>query len=267
MHRRLVFKNKKLKNIHAGETCFILANGGSLKYYNISKLPKFPSIACSFSLLDKRLESSKPNYYVIAESYSFYSLIYNTVPHVKKFQINKMKLIFDDIFKTNPDTKIFTNISNFYARICRSRDIHFYHYFEDDKSFNDDLSGSFSNCRGTLDTMLGVAKYLGFKEAILFGCDYLGTSPMEGHFYSNKKPLSSIDKEYFREYRDKIKLAADGIDVTVILPKGVTSPCFKSETYEDRFGLERENNRNEDIIHERHMKMLRDAARSNQIYM
>ena len=267
MHRRLVFKNKKLKNIHAGETCFILANGGSLKYYNISKLPKFPSIACSFSLLDKRLESSKPNYYVIAESYSFYSLIYNTVPHVKKFQINKMKLIFDDIFKTNPDTKIFTNISNFYARICRGKNIQYYHYFEDKNSFNHDLAGSFSNCRGSLDTMLGVAKYLGFTEALLFGCDYLGTSPMEGHFYSDKKPLSSIDTDNFREYHNKVKLAADGIDVTVILPKGVTSTSFKSESYEDRFGLERENNKNNDIIDGRHLKMLRDAAASKQIYM
>ena len=267
MHRPLVFKNKNLQNIHAGETCFIFANGGSLKYYDISKLPDVACLACTFSLTDDRMKSLNPKYYVVADSYALYSLLFNTQPHVRRFQVNKMKLVFEDIFKTNRDTKIFVNISNFYAKICRRTNIQYYHYFEDRNSFKHDLAGSFSNCRGSLDTMLGVAKYLGFTEALLFGCDYLGTSPMEGHFYSDKKPSSSIDKDYFQEYHNKVKLAADGIDVTVILPKGVTSTSFKSESYEDRFGLERENNKNNDIIDGRHLKMLRDAAASKQIYM
>ena len=64
LHKPIVKKNKQFRNINSGKTCFILANGGSLKYYDISKLPKNDIIVCSYSLIDKRLKSLNINYYV-----------------------------------------------------------------------------------------------------------------------------------------------------------------------------------------------------------
>jgi hypothetical protein len=43
--------------------------------------------------------------------------------------------------------------------------------------------------------MLGVAKYMGFSNAILLGCDYLGSPPVMGHFYADCKPFNG---EYMR---------------------------------------------------------------------
>lgn len=267
LHKPLVLRNKKLENIHAGETCFIFANGGSLKYYDISKLPNNPSIVCSYSLIDKRIESLNIKYYVTTDSYSLYSFLYNNHPDEKKIQLNKIKQIFADIFKNYKHISTFVNITNIYAKVCRRQNINYYHYFEDKDSYNHDLAGSFSNCRGALDTMLGVAKYLGFSKAVLFGCDYLGSPAMEGHFYSDRKQFSEQNEDHLTQYRSKVKLAAEGIEIIVILPEGVRSPVFEFASYENYFNLKKEHRENRDFIDEKHLDMMRDASKLNQIGM
>jgi hypothetical protein len=266
-HKPIVKKNIKLKNIHKGETCFIFANGGSLKNYDISKLPKNSSIVCSYSLVDKRMNALNIKYFVNTDSYTLYSYIYNTHPNQKKFQFNKIKLIFSELFNVSKDITTFVNITNFYAKMCRRENIYYYHYFNDKEGFNHDLAGNFSNCRGALDTMLGVAKYLGFSKAVLFGCDYLGDPAMEGHFYNDKKQFSEADISHLSEYRAKVKLAAKGIELTVILPEGITSPDFNYDSYERYFNLERKNQENNSFIEENYLQMMRDASKLNQIGM
>lgn len=267
LHRPLVSRNKKLKNIHLGETCFIFANGASLKYYDISQLPNYPAMVCAYSLIDKRMNSLNVKYYITTDSYSLYSILYNTYPHIRKFQWSKIRPLFSDIFKKYKHVTIFVNITNFYSSLCRRKNINYFHYFEDKNSFNHDLAGSFSNCRAALDTMLGVAKYLGFSRAILIGCDYLGTPPVMGHVYADSEPFSEPRENHLSDYRSRVKIAAEGIDVTVILPEGVTSPDFKFDSFESYFNLKKEYFENKDFIDMRHLEMLRDAARSTQTQM
>lgn len=228
LHRPLVLRNKLLKNTHSGETCLIFANGASLKYYDMSKLPNTPAIVCSFSLIDKRFSLLNVKYYVTTDSYSLYSVLFNTYPFIQKLQWSKIRPLYSDIFKSARSLVTFVNITNFYSSLCRRDNVNYYYRFGDRESFNDDLAGSFSNCRGALDTMLGVAKYLGFSRAVLLGCDYLGTPAGMGHFYADSKPFSSNpDEDRLIDYRARVKIAAEGIDVTVILPDGVTSPDFQ----------------------------------------
>jgi len=268
MHRPLVLQNKQLKNIHTGETCFIFANGASLKYYDISKLPKKPAIVCTYSLIDRRASLLNVKYYVTTDSYSLYSILYNTYPFIRKFQWNKIRQLYLDIFKGAGDLITFVNITNFYSSLCRRGNIKYYYRFEDKESFNHDLAGSFSNCRGALDTMLGVAKYLGFSRAVLIGCDYLGTPPVMGHFYADSRPFSlKPGEDRLADYRARIKIAAEGIDVTVILPDGVTSPDFRFDSFENYFSLEKEYKENTEFIDSRHLEMLRAAAAVSQAQM
>ena len=267
LHRPLVAKNSQLKNSHIGETCFIFANGASLKFYDISKLPQNPGIVCGYSLIDKRTDSLNIKYYVTTDSYCLYSYVYNTYPHVRKFQRSKVRPLFSYIFKKNKHITTFVNITSFYSTLCRRENVSYYHHFGDKNSFNHDLAGSFSNCRGALDTMLGIAKYLGFSRAVLMGCDYLGTPPVMGHMYADSEPFFEPYDNHLGEYRERIKLAAKGIDVTVILPEGVTSPDFEFDSYENYFKLKKEYRENKDFIDDRHLEMLRDAARSIQTQM
>lgn len=264
LHKALVFKNNKFKNQHAGETCFIFANGASLKYYDISNLPKYPVIGCGYTLIDKRMQNLNVKYMASTDPYLFYPILYNTYPFIRKFQKNKIKNIFADIIAHHPDVQFFVNLTNFYSPLCRGKNINFFHHFGDKTSKSNNLAGNFSACGGALDIMLGMAKYFGFSKAILIGCDYLGSPPMMGHFYADYKPFLG---SYLSEYCARVKMASEGIDVLVILPQGISSPDFKFASYEEYFGIEKKYSENYELVDMKYIKSLRDAADSYQAIM
>lgn len=263
-HKMLVLRNKQFKNSHAGETCFIFANGASLKYYDISKLPKYPVIACTYSLIDKRMQSLNVQYMVITEHYILYPSLYNDYPFVMKFQKNRIKKIFADIVAKNQNIQFFVNLTNFYSSICRNKNVNYFHHLGDKTSNSYDLGGRFASCGGALDIMLGMAKYFGFSKAILVGCDYLGSPPVMGHFYADSEPFVGT---YMVEYCARIKAVADGIDVLVILPQGVSSPDFRYSSYEEYFGLEKKYMKNDQIVDLKYLEWLREAAKNDQAIM
>ena len=264
-HRFLVKRNIKFKNIHAGETCYIFGNGGSLKYYDISKLSKdIPAIVCSYSLIDKRLEKLNVKYMVVTDSYNLYPVLYNTYPHVRKFQINRCRPILKKIIEKATKVHIFTSLTNLYATFFWKIPLNYVFNFGE-KKYKSDMAGLF-NGDSAASIMLATAKYLGFSKAIIMGCDYFGTPPILGHFYADYKPFEWSSVEY-NDYRARIKLAAEGIDVIVILPEGVTSPDFKYDSYENFFGLARIYQENHEFIDAKDLKMLRIAAKSFQTIM
>ena len=64
LNKNLLKSNEKYNNIHKGETCYILGNGASLKYYDLSVLSNSLTMGCSYALMDKRLIDAGLNYCV-----------------------------------------------------------------------------------------------------------------------------------------------------------------------------------------------------------
>ncbi len=269
-HKPFVKKNKTFKNKHLGETCFIFGNGGSLKYYDIDELPNNPSIVCSYSLTDNRFKKMNVKYLTLTDSYLLYPFLFNTYPHIRKFQINKIKKIFwDSIRGYNKDIIIFTSLTNIYASFLKRLNINFFHHFGKKNSNSFDLSGNFSTCQSSVDIMLGMAQYMGFSKAIIMGCDYLGTPTRLGHFYSDYEPFyaSECHEETYSHFRQRVKVVAKDIETLVILPEGVTSPDFNYDSYENYFGLKKIYRNNFDFIDQKYIELLREAAESNQTIM
>ena len=270
LHKPFVKKNKIFKNKHLGETCFIFGNGGSLKYYDIDKLPDNPSIVCAHSLIDNRLKKMNIKYLAITDSYILYPFLFNTSPQIRKIQTNKIKKIFwDSVRGYNKGITIFTSLTNIYASFFKRLNINFFHHFENKNSNSCDLSGDFSTCHGAVDIMLGMAQYMGFSKAIIMGCDYLGTPTMLGHFYSDDEPhyASEHHEEGYSNFRQRVKAVGKDIETLVILPEGVTSPDFNYDSYENYFGLEKNYRNNFDFIDQKYIELLREAAESNQTIM
>jgi hypothetical protein len=199
-----------------------------------------------------------------------YPFLYNTYPHIKKFQINKVGLILWDLIKKhNKNIKIFTNLTNVYATLFKRLDINFFHHFGMKESNSYDLSGNFSTCHGAVDIMIGMAKYLGFSKIVVMGCDYLGVPTMLGHFYSDYKPYyaSECHNETYSNFRQRVKVVGKDTEILVILPKGVSSPDFNYDSYENYFGLERKYKNNYDFIDQKYIQLLRDSSKLHQTIM
>ena len=264
MHKRIVLGNKKFENMHKGETCIIFANGGSLKYYDITNIPNHPIIACTFSLIDNRMKNLNLKYYASTDSYVLYPLLFNTYPFVNKFQKSGTYKIFKKIISLNSNVQFFVNLTNFYSPICRKNNINYFHHFGNKTNAGYDLSGGFGECAGALDVMLGMAKYFGFSKAILIGCDYLGSPPVMGHFYADSTPFEGV---YMPDYCARVKKVSEGIDILVVLPEGVSSPDFHYISYENYLGVKKKYVNNSHIIDEEYLDLLRDAAKKNQVIM
>lgn len=263
LHSPLLRKNIQYKDIHKGETCLIFGNGASLKFYNFNLLPKYPAIGCAYSLIDNRIKNVDLRYLVIADSYGFYPVYYHALTN--RIRENHAITRGRRMFIENNDKIIFTSVSSLYAKKKGfGKMVYFNHYKKNSNPYSYDLAGSFNSSKGSLDAMIGVAKYLGFKKAILLGCDYLGFPTLNGHFYSNKYP--EIGKEAVEYCSDKKELLKD-IEILVVTPKDVICKYFPYISYSKFTNSVEEYKENFEIIDPFYMNYLREAEADDILYL
>jgi hypothetical protein len=263
LHSKLSARNSRFKGIHLGETCYIFANGGSLKYYDIDLLPRKLTFCCSFSLIDKRMQNRRPEYNFFTDSYLFYPILFNTYPFVRKFQKNEFSEILQGIIQNNPKTHNFCNITNYYA-VRKFENLSYFHHYGARTGQSYDLAYHFSTCGSALEVMVGAARFMGVQNIYLFGCDYLYDRPQLGHFYADYVPFIG---EPMPEYLQKMKTTLEGINVKVVRPKGYSCENFDSVTYEDHFGLEPIYRHNHEMIEESILYQMRIAHKKFQLQM
>jgi hypothetical protein len=255
--------NKKFENIHRGETCYIFGNGASLKYYDFEVIPDdIPVITCAFGLFDKRLKTKNIKYYITSDSYSLYPVVYND--YVDKIQKNPLNKIFRKLIRDNTKITFFTSITNSFGFFPKPLNLAYWHHFGQRDSSSFDISNKFSTCTCALDMMIGLARYLGFKKAIILGCDYLTTPKMEGHFYASSIPVFGKDDD---EYVHRVNKSVGDLETIVICPNGVTSKVFKTISFENHFGKKEFYQTNTEIIHPTELKELNNAANANLIFI
>jgi len=264
LNKNLLKSNEKYNNIHKGETCYILGNGASLKYYDLSVLSNSLTMGCSYALMDKRLIDAGLNYCVYPSSYLMAPLWKSR--QTGKIQFNSLMPIFKKIIKDNNKTQFFINLTDKYSFLNPPKNINFIYHCGNTNSNSYDMSGEFSTVTGGLDFMLGIAKYLGFSKVVLLGCDYLGLPCLEGHFYSSNKPFIG---EYKVDYIKRIRKLADNLqlDVLTIFPEGFNSPVFESESFSEYFGVDDEYHNQSEIIDDDYLELLKKANSKLQIYL
>ncbi len=137
-------------------------------------------------------------------------------------------------------------------------------------NFDFNLNNNFNCTTNSLEIMIGIAKYLGFKKLVLIGCDYLGEPKIDSHFYSDEDPWygAPIDSNY----SERVKKLTDDIEIVVIFPNGISSKKFQSYTYEEYFNNKLNENKtiqikkNYDIIEKSDIELLRKAAEYSSQY-
>ena len=270
LHSRILCRNNSLQNIHKGEKCYIIGNGASLKYIDYEALPKFKAIGTTYLLLDERIKFIDLKYYVIPDTYTYYKLCYT--PRLKKITKNYREIFFKRFIKNNKNINFFTHLSNFYAFFKNPNNVNFYYdkeftILKNKKKLNTfNLTHSLhSPLNGSLDIMITVAKFLGFREVILLGCDYLSDPPLQGHFYSNTDPF--IENAINEEYENRIREVSHGLDVTIILPKDSKSNIFKYKSIEEFIGKQSRCKKNSEFINRKDIDLLEIASTNKQLYM
>ena len=258
IYRPLTKKNIKYKNIHTGETCHIILNGGSIKFCNFSRLPNTKVIATNLSLLDVRIKEINIDYYVIPGSFIFYPL------HRVKRNKNYPAIIYKKFINKYKKVIFFIDATNFFSFLFQSKkNINFFHYFDNKDGINYDLANKFEVSRSAIESAIGMAKYMNFKKIVILGADYLGSPKYENHFYSKSERFIGKEDKF---YKEKIKNALNNIEALLVFPEGVTSDDFNYVSIKEYFGTVEDYKDWNYIIDNEYIEDLENANKTNQIY-
>lgn len=241
--------NKKFKNLHKGQSCYIFGNGVSLKSMEMEKYSDKISIGCNSLFVHKDFNKLDCRYYHLPASLLFYP--YRT--YVGKFQRNYIGALYRKKVKEYTNTHFFTSLSN--SLNMRGDNISYLHHFGH-KEWNYDLcemDGVFSFMAGSIYAMLGSAVYMGFEHAVLVGCDYTFTPRYELHFFDkgmgNVRFVEDLYCGLFFEETQK------RIDLTTLTLGGVES-ALKYKSYNEYFGCELNYKENTEIIERASLELI-----------
>lgn len=164
--RVLLEKNLKLKDIHKGDRCFILATGPSIRHQNLKLLQGETCIAVSNFLVHPDYAVINPKYYCIA-------------PYHPPITEDAWQKWMDEIEKGTKGAKLFFGMSdrdrNEKNGRFRDRDLYYLKFGEwwgRDVPNNIDISRTIPGPQSVTIMALYVAIYMGFERIYLLGCDH-----------------------------------------------------------------------------------------------
>jgi len=263
LHKALepVFRRNFLfKNSFIDQTCYIFGNGASLKSIDFSHFTNYPTIGINHLVLHKDFYLLDTCCYTLPEPFSFYHYFKN--PYKQKYEKNIMGNLFRSEIAKFPELNLFTSFTNMLGAPLKNT--HYLHHFgkRDPHSNYLDICSEFSYLAGGLYAAIGLAISLGFKKAILVGCDYLMKPKCYGHFYAQPK-LGKDDG--LNPYEMLLESCSSQIDLEAISDFKVDCwiPCTDYETYTGASLKYRENT---EIVTNDNLLILNNAYEMGQYH-
>jgi hypothetical protein len=226
--RNELARNRRFKDLHKGQSCYIFGNGISLKNMNLEKFSDKISIGCNSLFFHKHFDKLDCRYYQVPAPFLFFP--YNN--YYGSLQRNYLGDLYKEKFIQLNTTHFFTSITN--RLNIRGDNIFYTHHFGNRNwDLNQcDLDGVFSFMAGATNAMLGTAIYMGFASAVLVGCDYTFSPRQDYHFFC--KGTGALQKEIEDDAsRLLFNECQKRIDLTTIVPAGMKSNLLKYMSYEE----------------------------------
>jgi len=228
-------KIKNLKNIHKGESCYIVGDGISLKYIDFSLLPKKKAIACNYSIFHKEITSLDLLYAINYAPFFFkpqFGVYSKEQKEVLSITSKLVKNKIDQLDKTN----FIFHVSNFPFLLNKNC---YYLFDKMPTSSHDDLKNinSFNN---VIQSSIVLAIYLGFTDINLLGFDYTHSPSRSHHWYEKGEGVITNVQTPQKNFLLLAKEFADISSVTINTKAQVINHIF----YKDLTGsdpLFREN--------------------------
>ena len=230
-NKKLLLRNKNIKNSFIGKRCFIFFTGSSVANFDFDLLKNEPVIACGMSVVHKDFEKSNVVAYFDPGAWEPRSLLYFDV-------------IFSAVFRsTKKGCSVFLHTTAFpYAKKLTSYREQDTYYIASDGNYlsssdiNSDLQQLNNIQEGSISNALGIASYMGFKEIYLLGADYLSDPPVYGHFYDGFNEVGSPSD--YKVYRERASwmishIENKGCRVINVLKDKTYSSSIESITFQD----------------------------------
>jgi hypothetical protein len=246
----LLSKLHKYKDIHKGESCYLMGDGVSIKWFDLGAFSDKVTIPCAFIPFHKDFNKLSVKYLSIAEPWWFYP--WERDPAITgKYLPNKRQLAYRGIIDKYPDKSFFINLSN-YPTLNKKNIIYLFRDIYDNRLPANFITRRINAFHGSLRTSILLSIYMGFDHVFLVGYDYTHVPSRNLHWYEkgqgNFNPQLNYQKEFF-------EIAKEFIDITTITLDGV-SDFINAVTYKDHTGREPEYIENTELIDDKYLKVL-----------
>lgn len=172
--KKYLLKNKKFKNCHKGERCFIVGNGPSLNDEDLSSLSNEIVFTVNKIANHPQFDSIKTNYHFWADP-SFFKLSPD-----KEEDRELIKQMFSVKTSSNNPICFFPEFSRNCIKafnVEENLDVYIYYAnipFNDGENSEIDFANVTFGFQTVVQFAIAMAIYMGFKEIYLLGCDTTG---------------------------------------------------------------------------------------------
>jgi len=247
---RTLGKVKKFRNIHKGESCYILADGVSLKSMDLRRFSDKQAIACTYLPFHRDFGAMSCSYIVSCAPY-FFSPIGGGYGTVYKRHQRGMSKLYRELMDKYLDKNFFIHLSN-YPFVGGDNLYYMFKDIPDDRLPQDFISRRIECFTGMIRTTILIAIYLGFEQVYLVGCDYTHKPSRSLHFYEKGYGVFHEQPDYQKEF---LEIAKEFTDITTITLDG-TSDFISSVTYKKYTGRDPLFKENTELVDERYLRVL-----------
>ena len=231
-------KAAKFQNIHAGQDCYLIGDGASLKWFDLKNFKDKITIPVGFSIFHNDYAELNSKYALLVEPYWFFP----TIRYKKKTIIlNHIQCLYRKYKNLYSKTNYFVSLTNV-GFIFGKNVFYLFHELPNSDLVNDFKNAGLNPFHGSFRTSILLSIYLGFDTAYLVGFDYTHTPSRNLHWYEYGEGILQDHLNYESEF---IKIASKHIKLKTVTIEGV-SDKIASVTYKELTGdnpLYKENNR------------------------
>ena len=248
--RPLLTKIHRYKDAHKGESCYLIGDGITTKWFDFGAFSDKTAIPCAFMPFHNDFDKLSVQYLSIAEPWWFYPWERDPAT-TGKYSGNPRQFAYRGIIDKYPSKVFFINLSN-YPVINNKNIIYLFRGFHDKRLPENFITNRINGFYGSLRSSISLAIYMGFDHVYLVGYDYTHV-PCHGlHWYEKGQgtigQLENYNKDFF-------EIAKEFINITTITLDG-TSDFINAVTYKEYTGREPIYRENTELADEEYLKVL-----------
>jgi hypothetical protein len=230
------------QNAFKGQSCYLIADGVSLKWFDLNAFTDKHVISCGFLPFHSEFHQLNVEYALMVETWWFYPfqrLTDDSGCYIR----NRLQQGYRKVIDQYPEVTFFLNLSN-YPVLRRPNIRYLFQGYPEDELSNSFQQRGESVLQGTLRASISFAAYLGFEHCYLVGYDYTHVPSRSLHWYEKSEGVFVEQKNYETSF---FNAAKEFIDITTITLDG-TSELLPSVTYESFTGEKPFYRENDELV-------------------
>jgi hypothetical protein len=246
----LLSKIHRYKDAHKGESCYLIGDGISIKWFDLAAFSDKTAIPCAFIPFHNDFNKLSVQYLSIAEPWWFYPWERDPTT-TGVYKKNPRQLAYRDVIKKHPEKTFFLNLSNY--PVLNNKNIIYYFRDFNDKTLSENfITYRINSFHGSLRSSISLAIYMGFDHIYLVGYDYTHIPSRALHWYEKGQGIFRDHENYNKDF---FEIAKDFIDITTITLDG-TSSFINSVTYKEHTGRDPIYRENTNLVNGEYLKVL-----------